>query len=116
MFTDIYVPFNGSAHARGALEHARQLAAPLGATVVGSHVYAARLHESRFRALESGLPEPLRQEHRLAEQRDIHESLSTSGLELITDSYLGLMAARCATAHVPFRGVTLEGRNWQALA
>ncbi|MBI4083902.1 MAG: universal stress protein [Candidatus Lambdaproteobacteria bacterium] len=115
MFADIYVPFDGSAHAQGALELALELAARQGTPLVGSHVYAARLHERRFRALESGLPAPYRQERRLEQQREIHDSLITNGLELITDAYLRRMAARCAEVRVPFRGVTLEGRNWEAL-
>ncbi len=115
MFKEIYVPFDNSEHSARALELSLELAAATGATLVGSHVYAAKLHDWRFRALESGLPEQFQQEQVLERQRVVHDSLITSGLELITDSYLTMMEARCAEARVPFRGVSLEGRNWQAL-
>ncbi|MEE8435229.1 MAG: universal stress protein [bacterium] len=115
MFKEIYVPFDNSEHSRAALDIAMGFAAFDGGTVVGSHVYAAKLHDWRFRALESGLPEQFQQETNLERQRVIHESLITSGLELITDSYLTVMEKLCEAEKVAFRGVSLEGRNWQAL-
>lgn len=115
MFRHIYVPFDNSEHSQWALELGIELARLGESTLVGSHVYAAKLHDWRFRALESGLPEAYRQERELERQRVVHDSLITSGLELITDSYLRVMRQRCESAGVPFRGVSLEGRNWQAL-
>ncbi|MEE8435074.1 MAG: universal stress protein [bacterium] len=115
MFKEIYVPFDNSPHSIRALELGVALARKEEATLVGSHVYAAKLHDWRFRALESGLPEQFRKENELERQRVIHDSLITSGLELITDSYLVVMGRRCEEAGVPFRGVSLEGRNWQGL-
>ncbi len=115
MFKEIYVPFDNSPHSIRALELGMALARGEEATLVGSHVYAAKLHDWRFRALESGLPEQFQKENELERQRVIHDSLITSGLELITDSYLEVMARRCGEAGVPFRGVSLEGRNWQGL-
>ncbi|MDH5751020.1 MAG: universal stress protein [Deltaproteobacteria bacterium] len=115
MHKEIYVPFDNSEHSLGALELACLLARQNDGTVVGSHVYAAKLHDWRFRALESGLPEQFQKEQELERQRVIHDSLITSGLELITDSYLKVMEARTSRASVPFRAVSLEGRNWEAL-
>jgi hypothetical protein len=45
------------------------------AEITGCHVYAARLHETRFMGMESGLPERYQSETILKRQRDIHESL-----------------------------------------
>lgn len=115
MFKRIYVPFDNSEHSQRALALGIELAGRHQATLVGSHVYAAKLHDWRFRALESGLPEAYQKEQELERQRVIHDSLITSGLELITDSYLKVMAADCVAAGVPFEGVSLEGRNWQSL-
>lgn len=131
MFQQIYVPFDNSEHSFRALDLANLLAklekdadsANEGNgnnteknTVIGSHVYAAKLHDWRFRALESGLPEQYQKEQELERQRVIHDSLITNGLELITDSYLVVMQAKCKEAGVPFRGVSLEGRNWEGLS
>ncbi len=115
MFKRIYIPFDNSEHSQRALALGIDLAARHEAVLVGSHVYAAKLHDWRFRALESGLPEEFQKEKKLERQRVVHDSLITSGLELITDSYLKVMARDCAAADVPFEGVSLEGRNWQAL-
>lgn len=115
MFKEIYVPFDNSEHSQSALQIAVDLAASGGGVVVGSHVYAAKLHDWRFRALESGLPEQYQQEAELERQRVVHNSLITTGLELITDSYLTVMRDRCRAANVAFHGVSLEGRNWQEL-
>ncbi len=115
MFERIYVPFDNSELSQRALALGIELAGRHEAVLVGSHVYAAKMHDWRFRALESGLPEEYQKENELERQRVVHDSLITSGLELITDSYLEVMARDCASAGVPFEGVSLEGRNWQAL-
>ena len=83
---------------------------------VASHVYAAKLHDRRFRAMESGLPEKYQEEVELERQRRVHDSLIVKGLELITDSYLEETRKLCEANGIPFAGVSLEGRNWKSLA
>src|SRR3990172_13255007 len=55
MLRSILVPVDGSAYSGWAADAALALAADFGADITGIHVYAARLHERRFRDMEPGL-------------------------------------------------------------
>ena len=107
MFQNIYVPVDNSPHSDAAVRLALSIAKASGAKLYGSHVYAAKLHDKRFRTMESGLPEEFQQEKELQKQRVIHDSLITKGLELITDSYLLVMAEACREAGLEFKGISL---------
>mgnify|MGYP001596638367 CR=1 FL=1 len=84
-YQSIYIPFDNSPHARRGLDLGIAIARATGARVTGSHVYAAGLHDRRFRQMESGLPERYREEEKLAEQREVHDDLITRGLSLISE-------------------------------
>ncbi len=115
MYTSIYLPLDNSAHSLRGVDLAITLAKASGAALAGSHVYAAKLHDRRFRQMEGGLPEAYRKEEKLVEQRDIHDDLITRGLQVISDSYLDVFEAKCAAAGLAGKSVSLEGKNWQAL-
>ena len=115
MYRSIYLPLDNSAYSLAGVDLALILAKTTGAELTGSHVYAAKLHDRRFRQMEGGLPEPYRKEQKLVEQREIHDDLITRGLKIITDSYLDVFSERCTKAGVPGNRVSLEGRNWQRL-
>ncbi|TMF98738.1 MAG: universal stress protein UspA, partial [Chloroflexi bacterium] len=95
MYGKIYVPLDNSDHSNAAIEVAVRLAGATKATLVGSHVYAARMHDVRFKQMEYTLPEEYQHEQELERQRKIHDSLITRGLQLISDSYLDVMKAAC---------------------
>ncbi|PJA81220.1 MAG: universal stress protein UspA, partial [Nitrospirae bacterium CG_4_9_14_3_um_filter_51_5] len=61
-------------------------------------------------------PEEYHDEKELDRQRQIHDSLITRGLQIITDSYLDFVDQKCAEANIPLERRSLEGRNWKALA
>lgn len=115
MYKSIYLPLDNSAHSLRGVDLAVALAKETGAALAGSHVYAAKLHDRRFRQMEGGLPEPYRKEEKLVEQRDIHDDLITRGLQVISDSYLDVFEAKCEVAGLTGRSISLEGKNWQAL-
>ncbi len=115
MYQSIYLPLDNSAHSLAGVDIAIALARQTGAQLTGSHVYAAKLHDRRFRQMEGGLPEPYKKEDKLVEQREVHDDLITRGLSVISDSYLDVFDARCRTAGLAGRRVNLEGTNWQAL-
>jgi len=115
MYQRILVPLDNSEHSNACVEVATCLAAEFGATCVGSHVYAARMHDYRFKQMEYTLPEEYQDEAELLRQRRIHDSLITTGLELISDSYSDVMRYRCLERSVPFEARHLEGRNWEEL-
>ncbi|MCX7149587.1 MAG: universal stress protein [Rhodocyclales bacterium] len=115
MYKSIYLPLDNSAHSLAGVDIAIALARQTGAQLTGSHVYAAKLHDRRFRQMEGGLPEPYKKEDKLVEQREVHDDLITRGLSVISDSYLDVFDARCQAAGLAGRRVNLEGKNWQAL-
>ena len=92
-----------------------ELAAATGARCTGSHVYAARMHDYRFKQMEYTLPEEYRDETELLRQRRIHDSLITTGLQLISDSYTDVMRYRCMQRGVDFDARAIDGKNWQGI-
>lgn len=112
----ILVALDSSDHANAAMENAAELAGLVDAPVItGAHVYAAKLHDMRFRQMEGGLPEQFREEQELERQRDVHDDLITRGLSIITDSYLDQAAAQCDRLGIDFKRCSLEGKNYREL-
>jgi nucleotide-binding universal stress UspA family protein len=116
MFESIYIPVDCSPCSNASIEWGILLAEKENSTLIGSHVYAAKLHDQRFKTMEAGLPHEFQQEQILEKQRTIHADLITKGLELITDSYLEAMEEKCKKAQLNFKGISLEGKNWQELS
>ncbi|MGH7609173.1 MAG: universal stress protein [Candidatus Dormibacteria bacterium] len=115
MYRKLYLPLDNSDHANAAAEVAIRLARHSGAEIVGCHVYAARLHDYRFKQMEYTLPEEYQDESELERQRKIHDSLITTGLNLISDSYLEATQRRCLEEGIPFTPKTFDGKNWEVL-
>jgi nucleotide-binding universal stress UspA family protein len=115
MYRHIYVPVDNSEHSNRAIDLAVELGRGFGARLTGCHVYAARLHDYRFKQMEYTLPEEYKDEQELERQRKIHDSLIAMGLQLISDSYLDVMAAKAAAAGLPFQGKTFDGKHYKAL-
>ena len=116
MYKTIYIPVDNSDHSNTAVDIGVHLAKTFGSKIVGSHVYAAKMHDKRFKQMEAGLPEEYHDEKELDRQRQIHDSLITRGLQIITDSYLDYVDKKCNEANLPIERRSLEGRNWKVLA
>jgi len=115
LYRSVLVAADCSDHSNRAVSEAVALARLAQATVTGIHVYAAKLHDLRFRQMEGGLPERYRQERALEESRTVHDGLITRGLSLISDSYLDQAAQACHAASVPFTPLAAEGKNYRVL-
>src|SRR6266516_6860755 len=115
MYKHVYVPVDNSEHSNRAIDLAVELGKAVGASLTGSHVYAARLHDYRFKQMEYTLPEEYKDETELERQRKIHDSLITMGLQLISDSYLDVMERRSAAIGIAFERRTYDGRTFQPL-
>ena len=112
----ILVALDSSDHANAAMQSAVAFARLESNTVItGSHVYAAKMHDMRFRQMEGGLPDQFRQEQELERQRDVHDDLITRGLSIITDSYLDQAANECKQLDINFKRCSLEGKNYREL-
>ena len=78
-------------------------------------MYAARLHDYRFKQMEYTLPEEYKDETELERQRKIHDSLIAMGLQLISESYLDVMQAKAEAAGLPFAPKMMDGKHYKAL-
>jgi len=115
MFRKIYVPVDNSDYSNRAIDVAVELGKAFGAALVGSHIYAARLHDYRFKQMEYTLPDEYKDETELERQRKIHDSLIAMGLQLISDSYLEVMAKKAAASGLPFEPRMMDGKHYKAL-
>ena len=115
MYREVLVPVDNSAYSDWAVDRALELCAESGGRITGTHVYAARLHDVRFRQLETGLPAQFQTPEEIGRQRKVHDKLIEKGLQLISDSFLDQVEQRCALAGVPLRRQLLEGINYQEL-
>src|SRR5438445_6839161 len=115
MYKTIYVPVDNSDYSNLALDVGVSLAKTFGSKLVGSHVYAAKMHDKRFKQMEAGLPEEDHDENEHERQLQIHASLITRGLQIITDSYLDIVDQKTAQANIPVERKSLEGRNFKVL-
>src|SRR5947199_5436629 len=86
-----------------------------GGRITGNHVYAARLHDVRFRQLETGLPAQFQSPAEIKKQRKIHDKLIEKGLQLIADSFLDQFGKRCEAAGVALTRQLLEGINYEEI-
>src|ERR671923_999102 len=115
MFRTIYVPVDNSDYSNRAIDVAVELGRAFGASLIGCHVYAARLHDYRFKQMEYTLPEEYKDETELERQRKIHDSLIAMGLQLISDSYLDVMAQKAEAAGLPFERKMIDGKHYKVL-
>ncbi|HEY8549176.1 MAG TPA: universal stress protein [Vicinamibacterales bacterium] len=111
MYKSIYVPVDNSDLSNRAIACAVDLGKAYAAKLVGCHVYAAQLHDYRFRQMEYTLPEEYIDEVELERQRKIHDSLITMGLKLISDSYLAGMSRLCAESGLEFEPRMMDGKH-----
>jgi nucleotide-binding universal stress UspA family protein len=115
MYREVFVPVDNSQHSDWAVDRALELGAAWRGRLTGSHVYAARLHDIRFRQLETGLPAKFQTPEEIKRQRKVHDKLIEKGLQLISDSFLDQVEKRCAARGVPLRRQLLEGINYEEL-
>ena len=112
MIKKIYVPVDNSDYSDASIAMAVEFAKKFGSQLVGSHVYAAKMHDVRFKQMEYTLPEEYQDEVELEKQRRIHDTLITMGLQLISDSYLEVMKQKCTELDIPFEAKMPEGKHY----
>jgi len=113
MYREVFVPVDNSDNSHWAVDRALELCKRSEGRITGNHVYAARLHDVRFRQLETGLPVQFQSAAEIKRQRKIHDKLIEKGLQLISDSFLDQTAKSCEAAGVPLTRQLLEGINYE---
>ncbi|MCZ6857001.1 MAG: universal stress protein [Gemmatimonadetes bacterium] len=115
MYREVLVPVDNSQCSDWAVGRAIELCSKSGGRITGNHVYAARLHDVRFRQLETGLPAQFQTPKEIKRQRKVHDKLIEKGLQLISDSFLDQVETKCADASIPLRRQLLEGINFEEI-
>ncbi len=115
MYREVLVPVDNSDPSQWAIDRAIELCRRSGGRITGNHVYAARLHDVRFRQLETGLPAQFQTPDEIKRQRKVHDKLIEKGLQLISDSFLDQTEKRCESAGVPLTRQLLEGINYEEI-
>ncbi len=115
MYSEVFVPIDNSDHSHWAVDRAIEICKNSEGRIVGNHVYAARLHDVRFRQLETGLPAQFQTAEEIKRQRKVHDKLIEKGLQLISDSFLDQTAKKCNKAGVPLTRQLLEGINYEEI-
>ncbi|MDT8341187.1 MAG: universal stress protein [Longimicrobiales bacterium] len=113
MYREILVPVDNSDPSLWSVRRAIELAGRSDGRITGNHVYAARLHDIRFRQLETGLPAQFQTPDEIRRQRKVHDKLIEKGLQLISDSFLDQTEKACREAGVPLVRQLLEGINYE---
>jgi nucleotide-binding universal stress UspA family protein len=114
-YQEVFVPVDNSQCSDWAVDRAIEICRASGGRITGNHVYAARLHDVRFRQLETGLPAQFQTPEEIKRQRKVHDKLIEKGLQLIADSFLDQLAKRCDAAGVPLTRQLLEGINYEEI-
>ncbi len=115
MYREVLVPVDNSDPSHWSVDRAIEICSRSGGRITGNHVYAARLHDVRFRQLETGLPAQFQTPEEIKRQRKVHDKLIEKGLQLISDSFLDQTDKRCQAAGVPLTRQLLEGINYEEI-
>ena len=116
MYREVFVPVDNSDNSHWAVDRAIELCKRSEGRITGNHVYAARLHDVRFRQLETGLPAQFQSADEIKRQRKVHDKLIEKGLQLISDSFLDQTSKSCEAAGVPLTRQLLEGINYEEVS
>lgn len=109
----ILIPVDNSTYSNYSIDIGISLAKKFNSLLVGSHVYAACLHDDRFQQMEKDLPP--KPEKEAIQRREVHDSMITKGLEIISHSYLDSFQNKCTEAGVRFQRKISEGKNFREL-
>ena len=112
---EVIVPVDNSVKSNWAVEMALEFWEKTEGRLTANHVYAARLHDVRFRQLETGLPAQFQTPKEIKRQRKVHDKLIEKGLQLISDSFLDQVEKRCDKRGVTMRRQLLEGINYEEI-
>jgi len=115
LYRKAVIPTDNSELCHAGIDWGIEFARMWGTTLIGNHVYAARLHDDRFRQLEVGLPARFQTEKELARQRNIHDKLIETGLILISDSFLDVLNKRGEAHDLQIERKLMEGIHFEQL-
>lgn len=116
LYKKAVIPTDNSELCHAGIEWGVDFAGEWGTLLVGNHVYAARLHDDRFRQLEVGLPARFQTDKEIARQRNIHDKLIETGLILISDSFLDVVEKKGQDHNIVIERKLMEGIHFEQLS
>lgn len=111
----IAVALDGSAPAAAGGELALALARCHGAQIVACHACDVRIHATRFREMEPGLPSDYQAGDRLSRLREAHGPLMGEGFQALAAGYIEAYLANARQQGVAAEGQVAAGRNYAVL-
>ncbi len=112
MYPSIVTALDGSEDSLAGAALALDIARGLGSKVFAVHVYDSRIHNSRFREMEPGLPEKYRSGGSLKKLRTEHDSLMTDGFQALSHGYMEDIVSLAREKGVNLEEVVIENRNY----
>ncbi len=112
----VLVCLDGSPDSDAAAALALEFARSEGRRMIAAHVYDAKIHESRFRQMEPGLPEEYQVKEGLKGLRNSHGSLMSDGFQALSRGYMEGFLNKAREAGVKVQTVVEKGRNYVGLS
>lgn len=115
MYATIMAALDGSQDSLAGARLALDIARGLDGKIIAAHVYDTRIHNSRFREMEPGLPEKYRTGQALKKIRSEHDTLMMDGFQSLSHGYMENFLALAGREGVNVEEVLVENRNYVGL-
>jgi len=115
VYKTILLALDGSPDSLAGGRLALAAARHLGCGVTCLHAYDERIHDTRFREMEPGLPERYQDPKYLEGLRASHGALMTEGFAALSRGYLEAFLEEARDAGTAAREVVRQGRNYAVL-
>jgi len=115
VYQSILLALDGSPDSLAGGQLAIALSQHLGCAVTCVHAYDERIHDTRFREMEPGLPNRYQEPEYLDGLRESHGALMSEGFASLSRGYLEAFLAQAREAGVAAREVVARGRNYVVL-
>jgi nucleotide-binding universal stress UspA family protein len=112
MYSRILVALDGSEFSASGGQIALALARGFDSEILACHVYDAKIHRTRFREMEPGLPARFQGKESIHNLRKAHDSLILDGFLALSQGYMEHFVADARQIGLTAREVTIEGRNY----
>ncbi|MEW6428488.1 MAG: universal stress protein [Thermodesulfobacteriota bacterium] len=114
-YASILVALDGSDDSLAGGRLALAIAGSTGAPLRAVHVYDTKIHNTRFREMEPGLPQRYREQAALGKLRHEHDLLMADGFRSLSLGYMEDFLAEADRMGVRATGEAVEGRNYIGL-
>lgn len=114
-YNHIVVALDGSEDSMAGGQLAIEIAEQFGSRISAVHVYDTKIHLSRFREMEPGLPARYRAPEYMGRLRSEHDSLMNNGFKTLSLGYMEQFLGQAREKGITVTEAPIEGRNYIAL-